>query len=82
MSRHLDAASGASGIKSQPEPVIVGPPCRDHPPTVVISFKDGGRRLLVGGQVAVDKDGNVVGKGDMRTQIDLSMLPLPPRKSV
>lgn len=40
------------------------------PPSVVISFKDGGRRLLVGGQVAVDKDGNVVGKGDMWAQIE------------
>jgi len=38
----------------------------------VISFKDGGQRLLVGGQVAADKDGNVVGKGDMRTQIEQS----------
>jgi len=37
---------------------------------VVISFKDGGRRLLVGGQVATDKDGNVIGKADMRAQIE------------
>ena len=57
-------------VEHQAEPVVVGPPCRDHPPSVVISFKDGGRRLLVGGQVAVDKDGNVVGKGDMRAQIE------------
>ena len=57
-------------VEHQAEPVVVEPPCRDHPPSVVISFKDGGRRLLVGGQVAVDKDGNVVGKGDMRAQIE------------
>jgi enamine deaminase RidA (YjgF/YER057c/UK114 family) len=57
-------------VKTQAEPAIVGPPCRDHPPSVVISFKDGGRRLLVGGQVAVDGDGNLVGKGDMRAQIE------------
>jgi enamine deaminase RidA (YjgF/YER057c/UK114 family) len=57
-------------VERQAEPAIVGPPCRDRPPSVVISFKDGGRRLLVGGQVAVDKDGNVVGKGDMRAQIE------------
>jgi enamine deaminase RidA (YjgF/YER057c/UK114 family) len=56
-------------VRTQAEPVIVGSPCADRPPSVVISLKDGGRRLLVGGQVAVDKDGNVVGKGDMRTQI-------------
>jgi len=59
-----------STVKNQAEPVIVGAPCRDRPPTVVISFKDGGHRLLVGGQVAADKDGNVVGKDDMRAQIE------------
>jgi enamine deaminase RidA (YjgF/YER057c/UK114 family) len=59
-----------STVEHQAEPVVVGPPCRAAPPTVVISFKDGGRRLLVGGQVAADKDGNVVGKGDMKTQIE------------
>jgi enamine deaminase RidA (YjgF/YER057c/UK114 family) len=57
-------------VEHQAEPAVVGPPCRDHPPSVVISFKDGGRRLLVGAQTAVDKDGNVVGKGDMRAQIE------------
>src|SRR5262249_61803342 len=51
-------------------PVSAGSPCRAAPRTVVISFKDGGRRLLVGGQVAADKDGNVVGKGDMKAQIE------------
>jgi enamine deaminase RidA (YjgF/YER057c/UK114 family) len=59
-----------STVEHQAEPVIVGPPCRDRPPSVVISFKDGGRQLLVGGQTAVDKDGNVVGKGDMRAQLE------------
>ena len=57
-------------VEHQAEPAVVGPPCRAAPPTVVISFKDGGQRLLVGGQVAADKDGNVVGKGDMRAQIE------------
>ncbi len=56
-------------VKTQAEPAIVGAPCRDRPPSVVITFKDGGRHLLVGGQVAVDKNGNVVGKDDMRAQI-------------
>jgi enamine deaminase RidA (YjgF/YER057c/UK114 family) len=57
-------------VEHQAEPAIVGAPCHDRPPSVVISFKDGGRQVLVGGQVAVDKDGNVVGKGDMRAQIE------------
>jgi len=59
-----------STVEHQAEPVIVGPPCHDRPPSVVISFKDGGRQVLVGGQTAVDKDGNIVGKGDMRAQIE------------
>ena len=57
-------------VEHQAEPAVVGPPCRDRPPSVVISYKDGGRSLLVGGQVAADKDGNIVGKGDMRAQIE------------
>jgi enamine deaminase RidA (YjgF/YER057c/UK114 family) len=57
-------------VKNQPEPEIVGAPCPGSPPSVVISLQGGGRSLLVGGQVAVDKDGNVVGKGDMRAQIE------------
>ncbi|MFL5265628.1 MAG: YHS domain-containing (seleno)protein [Stellaceae bacterium] len=59
-----------SAVKNQPEPVIVGTPCRDKPTSVVISRDDGGRRVLVGGQVALSDDGKVVGKGDMRTQIE------------
>jgi enamine deaminase RidA (YjgF/YER057c/UK114 family)/YHS domain-containing protein len=59
-----------STVKNQPEPVIVGTPCRDKPTSVVISLDDGGRRVLVGGQVALSDDGKVVGKGDMRAQIE------------
>ena len=59
-----------STVKNQPEPVIIGTPCRDKPTSVVISLDDGGRRVLVGAQVAADNDGNVVGKGDMRAQIE------------
>jgi len=57
-------------VAHQPEPVSVGPPCADRPPSVIVSVQGGGRRVNVGGQVAVDKDGNVVGKGDMRAQIE------------
>jgi enamine deaminase RidA (YjgF/YER057c/UK114 family) len=57
-------------VQRQAEPTVVGPPCHNRPPSVVISFKDGYRQLLVGAQMAVDKDGNIVGKGDMRAQID------------
>lgn len=57
-------------VEHQAEPAVVGPPCHDRPPSVVVSFKDGGRQLLIGGQLAVDGNGNVVGKGDMRVQIE------------
>jgi enamine deaminase RidA (YjgF/YER057c/UK114 family) len=59
-----------STVVQQAEPVVVGPPCRVAPPTVVISFKDGARRLLVGAQVAADQDGNIVGRGDMKAQVE------------
>ena len=59
-----------STVEHQAEPMIVRQPCRDHPPSVIVSVQDGGRRVNVGGQVAVDKNDNVVGKGDMRAQIE------------
>jgi enamine deaminase RidA (YjgF/YER057c/UK114 family) len=57
-------------VKVQAEPAIVGPPCRADPPTVVVTVEGGGRRVIVGAQLALDKDGKVVGKGDMRVQIE------------
>jgi enamine deaminase RidA (YjgF/YER057c/UK114 family) len=59
-----------STVEHQPEPAIVRPPCRDRPPTVIVSVTGGGRRIIIGGQVARDGAGNVVGKGDMRAQIE------------
>jgi enamine deaminase RidA (YjgF/YER057c/UK114 family) len=57
-------------VKDQPDPVIVGPPCRGRPPANIITTSNGKRELVVGGQVALDDDGNIVGKGDMRAQIE------------
>jgi len=53
-----------------PEPVIVGPPCAASPPTTKVALRDGGHWVVVAGQVARDAAGNVVGKGDMRAQIE------------
>jgi len=64
------AAENWSAVKNQVEPEIVGPPCRDHPPSTVVALSDGGRRVIIGAQTAVDKHGNLVGKGDMRAQIE------------
>ena len=49
---------------------MVGQPCRDHPPSVVVSTRGGGRQVILGGQTAVDQEGNLVGKSDMRAQIE------------
>ena len=57
-------------IKTLPEPTMVGQPCRDHPPSVVVSVNGGGRQVILVGQTAVDQEGDLVGKGDMRAQIE------------
>jgi enamine deaminase RidA (YjgF/YER057c/UK114 family) len=57
-------------VTDLPAPIIVGPPCAASPPTTQVALRDGGHWLIVGGQVARDDTGNVVGKGDMRAQIE------------
>jgi enamine deaminase RidA (YjgF/YER057c/UK114 family) len=57
-------------VAQQPEPAFIGPPCSDHPPSVIVSVQGGGRRAYVGAQRSVDKEGHVVGKGDVRVQIE------------
>jgi len=57
-------------VKDQAEPVIVGSPCPGNPPTVIITTSDAKRELIVGKQAALDGEGKVVGKGDMRAQIE------------
>ena len=57
-------------VKDQTEPEIVGPPCRTEPPTVVVTTSDNKRRLIIGRQVSVDASENVVGKGDIRAQLE------------
>jgi len=57
-------------VADLPAPVIVGAPCAASPPTTEVALRDGGHWLVIGGQVARDEAGNVVGKGDMRAQIE------------
>jgi enamine deaminase RidA (YjgF/YER057c/UK114 family) len=57
-------------VKDLPEPEIVGPPCAASPPTTKVALRDGGRWVVVGGQVARDDAGNIVGKGDLGAQIE------------
>jgi enamine deaminase RidA (YjgF/YER057c/UK114 family) len=57
-------------VSKQAEPAIVGPPCAASPPTTKVALRDGGYWVVVAGQVARDAAGNLVGKGDLRTQIE------------
>ena len=57
-------------IADLPEPVIVGAPCASSPATTSVTLRDGARLLVIAGQVPSDELGNVVGKGDMRAQIE------------
>ena len=57
-------------VKGLPAPEIVGPPCAASPPTTKVAVRDGGHLVVVGGQVARDEVGNVVGKGDLQAQIE------------
>lgn len=57
-------------VADLPEPIIVGPPCAASPPTTKVALRDGGHWVVVAGQVARDAAGNVVGKGDMRAQLE------------
>ena len=66
--RRADASWQA--VADLPEPVIVGPPCAASPPTTKVALRDGGHWVVVAGQVARDAAGNLVGRGDMRAQIE------------
>jgi enamine deaminase RidA (YjgF/YER057c/UK114 family) len=57
-------------VAELPDPVIIGSPCAASPPTNTITLRDGKRLLVIGAQVPRDEAGNVVGKGDMRAQIE------------
>jgi enamine deaminase RidA (YjgF/YER057c/UK114 family) len=57
-------------VKDLPEPETVGPPCAASPPTTKVALRDGGHWVIVGGQVALDETGAVVGRGDLQAQIE------------
>ena len=57
-------------VADLPAPTIIGPPCAASPPTTAVALRGGGHWLIVGGQVARDGAGNVVGKGDLPAQIE------------
>src|SRR5262245_25818906 len=57
-------------LADRAEPAIIGPPCPGSPPTTKVALRAGGHWVVVGGQVARDEAGNVVGKGNLQQQIE------------
>jgi enamine deaminase RidA (YjgF/YER057c/UK114 family) len=57
-------------VKKLPEPEIVGPPCAASPPAIKTAARDGGYWVVIAGQLPRDQAGNVVGKGDLKAQIE------------
>ena len=57
-------------VKNLSAPEIVGPPCAASLPTTKVALRDGGHWVVVAGQVSRDQAGNVVGKGDLKAQIE------------
>jgi enamine deaminase RidA (YjgF/YER057c/UK114 family) len=57
-------------VADLPDPVVLGSPCAASPPSTSVTLLNGGRWLLIAAQVPRDEAGNVVGKGDMRAQIE------------
>ena len=57
-------------LADRAEPVVLGPPCAASPPTTKVALRDGGYWVVVSGQVARDTTGNIVGKGDLKAQIE------------
>src|SRR6516162_5084697 len=57
-------------LADRAEPTVVGPPCPASPQTTKVALRDSGHWVVVGGQVARDEAGNVVGKGNLQQQIE------------
>lgn len=57
-------------VKDQADPTMVGPPCRARPPSVIVTTSGGKRVLIIGNQSPLDNEGQIVGKGDMRAQLE------------
>jgi enamine deaminase RidA (YjgF/YER057c/UK114 family) len=59
-----------AAVNKLPAPEIFGSPCAASPPTTKVSLSGGGHWLVVAPQVARDRAGNIVGKGDLKAQIE------------
>jgi len=57
-------------VKELADPIIIGPPCAASPPSTKVAVSSGGHWLDIAAQVPRDEAGHVVGKGDMRAQME------------
>ena len=59
-----------AAVKDLAAPEIIGSPCAASPVTTKVALRDGGHIVAVGGQLARDASGSIVGKGDLGAQIE------------
>ena len=59
-----------AAVKDLAEPVILGPPCAAAPPSTLVALRGGGYMVVVGPKAARDESGQIVGKGDLKTQLE------------
>jgi enamine deaminase RidA (YjgF/YER057c/UK114 family) len=59
-----------AAVKELAEPAILGPPCPASPSSTLVALRDGGHMAVVGPERARDTSGNIVGRGDLRAQLE------------
>src|SRR5207249_3499019 len=64
------ANAGWDGLARMPDPIVVGPPCPGSPQTTLVALRNGGHWVVIGAQMPRDEAGKIVGRGDMRAQIE------------
>ena len=64
------ADAGWDGLARLSDPIVVGPPCPGSPQTTLVTLRSGGHWVVIGGQLPRDETGKLVGRGDMRAQIE------------
>jgi enamine deaminase RidA (YjgF/YER057c/UK114 family) len=57
-------------VKDLSEPVVLGPPCSASPSSTLVALRDGSHMAVVGPETPRDATGNIVGKGDLRAQLE------------
>jgi enamine deaminase RidA (YjgF/YER057c/UK114 family) len=64
------AGGNWAAVQDLAAPVILGPPRAAAPRATLVARRDGGDMVVVGPEAARDESGQIVGKGDMRAQLE------------